>query len=150
MSKFLLRRVIHLRLIVIWSLLSFPSSHRHPDSHSCSNPVQTTLSVSKNEAARTILAKNFPAPASKRAISPRTTITVPTNPKKLAQYHQVNLMRMRHRATPANPKDKASLTPLEQRLHVQVMPADDVDKRGGKIFWFPKVLYLFSSFVDGC
>jgi hypothetical protein len=49
---------------------------------------------------------------------------------------------MRHRATPANPKDKPSLTPLEQRLHVQVMPADDVDKQGGKIFWFPKVLYL--------
>jgi hypothetical protein len=65
---------------------------------------------------------------------------MPTDPKKLAQLQKVELMRMRHRAMPADPKDKPGSVGVDQRLHVKV------SRRGGpegieKIFWFRKVTF---------
>ncbi|KAG5645850.1 hypothetical protein DXG03_005192 [Asterophora parasitica] len=93
----------------------------------------------KSAAARALLAKNFPAASSsssKKIVSPRIA-KVPTDPVKLAQYRKVELMKMRHRATPGDPKDGLSSTPLDQRLHVKI--TDD----GGaeQVFWFRKVRF---------
>jgi len=43
-------------------------------------------------------------------------------------------MKMRHQAIPADPKDKTSAPPLEQRVLAKV-----IYDGGEKIFWFRKV-----------
>ncbi|KAH9056634.1 hypothetical protein EDB87DRAFT_1687078 [Lactarius vividus] len=91
-------------------------------------------------AARSLLysAKHFPnagAASSNRATT--STRKIPTDPKKLAQLQQVELMRMRHRAVPADPKDKPGSVGVDQRLHVKASYRGD---REGveKTFWFRK------------
>lgn len=46
-------------------------------------------------------------------------------------------MKMRHRAAPADPKDKAASVLVDQRLHVKVSVSNS--KASEKIFWFRKV-----------
>jgi hypothetical protein len=62
---------------------------------------------------------------------------IPTDPKKLAQFQKVQLMKMRHRAEPGDPKEGATSVPLDQRLHVMVKT--DVDPVQEKTLWFRKV-----------
>ncbi|GLB35272.1 putative AN1-like Zinc finger [Lyophyllum shimeji] len=70
---------------------------------------------------------------SKKAISQRV-MKVPTDPVKLAQYRKIELMKMRHRASPGDPKDSSTSAPLEERLHVKVVVANGAEK----LFWFRK------------
>jgi hypothetical protein len=98
----------------------------------------------KNEAAHALLVKHFPgaATASSGRSASVPTRKVPTDPKKLAQLQKVELMRMRHRAVPADPKDKPGSIGVDQRLHVKVRCKGD----GGaieKIFWFRKVGFFY-------
>ena len=72
---------------------------------------------------------------------------MPTDPKKLAQLQQVELMRMRHRAMPADPKDKPGSVGVDQRLHVKVSRRGDPEGVE-KIFWFRKV--NFPPFAPHC
>lgn len=66
---------------------------------------------------------------------------VSSNPKKQALMRQVELMKMRHRAQPGDPKDKDKSVPLDQKLHVKVhVETKDYEK----IFWFRKVQSLTS------
>jgi hypothetical protein len=68
---------------------------------------------------------------------------VPTDPKKLAQFQKVEFMKMRHRAVPADPRDKPGSIGIDQRLHVRV--SHESDPEGAqKIFWFRKVNHLAS------
>ncbi|KAF8197370.1 hypothetical protein BJ912DRAFT_72401 [Pholiota molesta] len=55
----------------------------------------------------------------------------PTDPVQLAQWQKMEVMKMRHRAVPADPKDKAASLPPDQRLHVRVMVGEKEN-----IFWF--------------
>lgn len=48
----------------------------------------------------------------------------------------MELMKMRHRAIPGDPKDKMSAPPLEERLHVKVLVNDTQTE---KVFWLRKV-----------
>jgi len=57
------------------------------------------------------------------------------DPKKLAQLQKVELMKMRHRAVPGDPRDKTASVALDQRLHVRVT-LDNSDQE--KVFWFRK------------
>ncbi|KAF7338517.1 AN1-type zinc finger protein 1 [Mycena venus] len=109
---------------------SFCAEHRHPKSHSCQIKP---LEVPKNEAARALLAKNFPSKA--KAASARRATKVPTDPVKLEQFRKLELMKMRHSAVPADPKDKTAGIPLDDRVHVKVA----VDDSAEKVFWVRKV-----------
>ncbi|KAJ3511146.1 hypothetical protein NLJ89_g4271 [Agrocybe chaxingu] len=76
--------------------------------------------------------------AKKQPLSPAFSLPKckpPKDPIKLAQWQKVEAMKMRHRASPADPKDKAASLPLDQRLHVRVT-LGNVEK----IFWFRKTL----------
>lgn len=110
--------------------------HRHPVSHKCT--VSTLAAgpsiVTKNEKARALLAK-MSSPTTK---SPLKQTSKPlTNPAKLAAHHRVEVMKMRHKAIPLNPKDKATPVPLDQRLHIKVQHDDKVN-----VFWVQKVCIL--------
>ncbi|KAJ7687555.1 hypothetical protein B0H14DRAFT_2421653, partial [Mycena olivaceomarginata] len=111
---------------------SFCAEHRHPKSHSCQiQPAETP----KNEAARALLAKNFPAKA-KAGTARRAPPKIPTDPVKLAQFRKLELMKMRHSAVPVDPKDKTAAIPQDDRLHIKVAVDDDTEK----VFWVRKSL----------
>jgi hypothetical protein len=112
--------------------------HRDASQHAC--PVAEPVPAPKNEAAHALLAKHFPnlttGSSSKPVNGPPRK--VPTDPKKLAQFQKVELMKMRHRAVPADPKDKPGSIGIDQRLHVKVRYKGDREMVE-KIFWFRKV-----------
>lgn len=103
--------------------LSGPSSeirHRHPVSHKCI--ATTTLpkpsTTIENEKARVLLAKMTSTSASRSPLKKFTK--PPIDPTRLAAYRKVELMKMRHKAVPLDPKDKTTSSPLDQRLHLKV------------------------------
>lgn len=61
----------------------------------------------------------------------------PTDPVKFVQWQKVQTMRMRHRAMPADPKDKTASLPPDQRLHVRIGVAETEH-----IFWLRKVCHF--------
>jgi hypothetical protein len=85
--------------------------------------------------------KNFPSQKASAAAQRKAKIR---DPKKLAHFQKVQLMKMRHRAIPANEKDKSSSTPIDHRLHVKVqlvgLKAESLCEE--KVFWFRKVNYI--------
>jgi len=100
-----------------------------------------TAKNNKNELARSLLAKHFPTPASKTTSPSSSSQKRPGNtsssdPKKQALAQKVQAIKMRQRAVPGDPRDKAANVPLDQKLHVQV-------KREGIdticVLWFRKV-----------
>ncbi|KAJ6546421.1 hypothetical protein DFH09DRAFT_927187 [Mycena vulgaris] len=111
---------------------SFCAEHRHPKSHSC----QIKPSVDpKNEAARALLAKNFPSTSKAKMAVAQRPPKIPTDPVKLAQFRKIELMKMRHRAVPVDPKNKLSV-PLDDRLHIKVACDDNTEK----VFWVRREL----------
>jgi hypothetical protein len=121
-------------------------SHRHPDAHSCC--VQELSAKPKHAEARELLSKHFPASSKSRTLTPLVP-KVPTDPKKFAQYQKIELMKMRHRATPGNPQDRTSSPPIDQRLHVNVTVDPEVSGAGEKerSFWFRKVLLDYPTHI---
>ena len=124
-------------------------SNRHRDvlQHAC--PVPEPVAAPKNEAAHALLAKHFSGAtatsSNKRPASAPSKRKVPTDPKKLAQLQKVEFMKMRHRAVPADPRDKPSSIGIDQRLHVRVSYESDPEVQ--KIFWFRKVSHLNVGFL---
>ncbi|KAK0441155.1 uncharacterized protein EV420DRAFT_1631584 [Desarmillaria tabescens] len=110
---------------------SFCADHRYPEAHSCSS-ASSSESTSRNAAAEALIAKHFPATSK---ASSRRTPKIPTDPVKLAQYQKVELMKMRHRAIPADPKDKPTSVPIGDRLHIKLQVYDSDQE---KIFWLRK------------
>lgn len=102
------------------------TSHRFPELHGCSSVIEresdnmTTKNVSPS-------VRNS-SPAIPRKHRP------PRDPAKLVQWQKVELMKMRHRAIPGDPKDRNASIPPDQRHHVKVV-TDNTEK----IFWFRKV-----------
>ena len=114
------------------------SSHRDPSSHSCTIQIVEVAKGGPNETARMLLEKHFPkqntARASTATISPATGSS---NPKKAAQIRQVQLMKMRHHAQPADPKDKGVGVPVSERIHLKVtVDGSDASER---LLWVRKV-----------
>jgi hypothetical protein len=119
-------------------------SHRYPESHACAGPDPAVeaeaASQAKNAAGKALLAKNFPA-AGGSSPAPATPSSVvqkkSANPKKAAAIQKVALMKLRHAAVPADPRDSPNSVTVEQRLHVNVL-LESPQKRE-KAFWFRKV-----------
>lgn len=44
-------------------------------------------------------------------------------------------MKMRHRANPADPKDRVSSVPIDERFHVRILKDNEE-----KVFWLRKVI----------
>ena len=118
--------------------------HRHQASHNCNRNLVVgaeTTKNSKNELARSLLAKHFPTPTSKVS-SPSSSSQVrpgkipSSDPAKLALAQKVQAMKMRQRAIPGDPKDKTTVVPLDQKLHVQVKLEG---KNTASVLWFRKV-----------
>lgn len=90
----------------------------------------------RNEAARALLAKNFPSTSkTKAAPTAARAPKIPTDPVKLAQLRKIELMKMRHRAVPLDPKDKLAALLQDDRLHIKVASDDNTEK----VFWVRKV-----------
>jgi len=66
------------------------------------------VSAPRNEAARALLAKNFPSTSQSKTAAAPKAVKIPTDPAKLAQYRKIELMKIRHRAVPLEPKDKSA------------------------------------------
>ncbi|KDR81349.1 hypothetical protein GALMADRAFT_113542 [Galerina marginata CBS 339.88] len=109
---------------------SFCVEHRHRETHRCSSAnVETTFSSASSNSSTT-----RSKPSSIR--NSRTTTKRPTDPVKLVQWQKMEVMKMRHRAMPGDPKDRATSLSPDQRLHVKVLVAEQ-DER---IFWFRKTV----------
>jgi hypothetical protein len=94
----------------------------------------------KNTAGQKLLVKYFPSiPTSIDSSSAPRTTKIPSDPRKRAQLRRVDLMKMRHRAIPGDPKDKPSSVLVDQRLHVKVKLDDPNYPRKEGVFWFRKV-----------
>ncbi|KAE9389748.1 hypothetical protein BT96DRAFT_1002950 [Gymnopus androsaceus JB14] len=89
---------------------SFCVEHREPSLHNCS-PTETSLPT-KNETARALLAKNFSDATRPNASVKRRIGKPPTDPTKLAQ---LELMKMRQRASALDPKQQKSSIPADKR-----------------------------------
>ena len=112
-------------------------SHRHCLDHACSMVPPAPTSSQRNPEAHELLSKHFPAKSS--TVSTLSSLPrQPTDPKKLARLRAVELMKMRHHALPADPKDRTLSIPHTQRLHLKVIAVDDTPPTE-KIFWLRKV-----------
>ncbi|EPS97041.1 hypothetical protein FOMPIDRAFT_1037970 [Fomitopsis schrenkii] len=114
----------------------FCAYHREPASHSCAPAIPAA--PPKNEAARQLLAKNFPSSVAKPALR-----------VKKSANKQVAIMQMRRRAQPADPKDdRPSVNvPISDRLHVEVEVEDGL--AGGSRADSPKVFWLRKTIGTG-
>ncbi|KAL5490138.1 hypothetical protein ACEPAI_4971 [Sanghuangporus weigelae] len=112
--------------------LSFCAQHRFPDAHQCEEPVLNP--PSKNEAARAILAKNFPSYdlGKKHVVKPPAELNVKTRQRSKGT-ELVQLMKMRQTARPGDLA--AGHVDIQSRFHVQVK-VDNSDVY--KTFWFRK------------
>ena len=119
-------------------------SHRHMQSHSC-----TGLTVEKDDtkhgAARAIFAQKFLAsstPTSHTPVVVRQRRNLPPDLQKLAQLQKVNLMKLRHKAVPGDPKDRGSMVPVDQRLHI-IARLEIIGQSAKEItLWFRKVMWI--------
>ncbi|KAJ3530713.1 hypothetical protein NMY22_g8455 [Coprinellus aureogranulatus] len=116
---------------------AFCVGHRYPDTHACAPHPNTTAPSTSQSAARALLEKNFGsnlAGSSTRAPKAKPTFGAkkpPSDPVKLAQYRKVQLMKMKHSAQPADPKDTPGSVPQGLRLVVGVSY-----DRQERAFWF--------------
>ena len=116
--------------------MTTPFSHRDSTSHSCTPTAPAA--PPRNEAARQLLAKNFPSHSAAKPV-----------PKvKKSQNKQIAIMQMHRRAKPADPKDdRPSVNvPINDRLHVQVEIEDGLGGNGDAnvpmTFWLRKVRFF--------
>ncbi|KAF9562131.1 hypothetical protein CPC08DRAFT_706851 [Agrocybe pediades] len=101
---------------------NFCVDHRFPDVHNCvsTKPNPTSVPTSGFSARQ---------PPTVRMASKKP----PTDPAKLAQWQKMELMKMRHRASPGDMKDKSSSLPPGERLHIKI-----VSDNKEHVFWFRK------------
>ena len=104
----------------------FRTSHRFPELHKCSSIIE------KKSDNMTI--KNVSSSVRNSSLATPRKHKPPRDPAKLAQWQKVELMKMRHRAVPGDPKDRNTSILPDQRHHVKVV-IDNAEK----IFWFRKV-----------
>ncbi|PPQ89054.1 hypothetical protein CVT25_006426 [Psilocybe cyanescens] len=108
---------------------AFCALHRHQDVHKCPSLVVGTKAPTKKASSSIASRVKLPPLRNKP----------PTDPVKLAQWQKMEVMKMQHRASPADPKDKNTSPPPDQRLHVKVAVEETE-----KVFWFRKTV------VTGC
>ncbi|KIY69598.1 hypothetical protein CYLTODRAFT_372403 [Cylindrobasidium torrendii FP15055 ss-10] len=114
--------------------LAFCAEHRYPDVHACT-PSSGSEHTRENSKARALLTKHFGVGTAKTATSSSTPSASSSTSPKSVQVKKVEMMKMRHKAVPADPKDKPASVPAATRLHVRVRVEDGEDER---IFWLKK------------
>lgn len=93
----------------------------------------------RNPEAHKLLSKYFPAKDPALTVhTPSKPPIRPTDPKKIARLRAVELMKMRHHALPADPKDRSTSVPLSERLHLKIIFAND-NTSIEKVVWIRKV-----------
>ncbi|KAJ4488266.1 hypothetical protein J3R30DRAFT_3279606 [Lentinula aciculospora] len=110
---------------------SFCAKHREPASHNCSSKGGAAEPV-RNEAARALLAKNF---TSSKSVVKRRTPAYPTDPAKLAQFRKFELMKLRQRASPLDPRNQKSEMPVDKRRFFKA----NLDGKPSQDLWIEKV-----------
>ncbi|KAF8876513.1 hypothetical protein CPB84DRAFT_1715087 [Gymnopilus junonius] len=101
---------------------SFCAEHRHPDTHMCpTSPAQAKPTPSLK-----------PRVPGKFKLPPRKA---PSDPIKFAQWQKMELMKMRHRAAPGDPRDKGASPPPDERIHVKILT-----EQAERMFWFRKTI----------
>lgn len=128
------------------------SRHRYSDAHYCKGTTNAASDVpvkaSQVEAARALLAKNFPETSKTKEPTSASTKPMsasvskskqPKDPTKLAKFKAVELIKMRHKASPGNPKDENFSVALDRRVHLFVV--NEAGAEGGRpmLLWFRKV-----------
>ncbi|KAJ3770936.1 hypothetical protein FB446DRAFT_646151 [Lentinula raphanica] len=112
---------------------SFCVGHREPVSHNCSFKEGAPKLPQRNETARALLSKNFAQPSSKTVVKRRIPAK-PTDPAKLAQFRKLELMKLRQRAYPLDPKHQKSTIPVDQRRFFKA----SMDNKPTKDLWMEK------------
>lgn len=113
-------------------------------SHSCTGFTSAVgQDDTKHGVARTIFAQKFLAPgASHTPVVVRQRRNLPPDSQGLVQLKEVNLMKLRHKAVPGDPKDRGSMVPIDQRLHATVR-LEVIGKSAKEItLWFRKVMWI--------
>jgi hypothetical protein len=100
------------------------------------------------ETAKALLAKNFPEASNIKestSASPKpapasvSKSKQPKDPVKLAKFKAVELIKMRHKASPGNPKDENISVALDRRVHLFVSNEVAAESGQPKLLWFRKV-----------
>ena len=119
---------MHRVLLCLRSLNDRGSSHRHAEMHEC-----PSLNTEKQETT----VRKVPKVVAKPKLASKKP---PMDPVKFAQWQKVEAMRMRHRAIPADPKDKTASLPPDQRLHVRINVGETEH-----VLWLRKVCIFVST-----
>ncbi|CAL1703776.1 unnamed protein product [Somion occarium] len=123
---------------------AFCATHREASAHACKAEDPAASSTSKNAAARALLEKHFPSISSgstllnSKANSRITSASkTPLNPKKADHMRKVQVMKMRHKAQPGDPRDKGKYVAMDDKIHLHVS-VNNSDNEGS--FWFRKTI----------
>lgn len=110
-------------------------SHRFPSAHSCPGVADGQPS-DRTDTARELLLKNFSASKIVPSVQKPRILTT-KDPKKLAQIQKVELMKMRQKAQPGDPKTGSSSIPIPERHYI--LAKSDAENDSFRPFWFIKV-----------
>lgn len=113
-------------------------SHRFPSAHSCPGVADGQPS-DRTDTARELLLKNFSASKTVPSVQKPRILTT-KDPKKLAQIQKVELMKMRQKAQPGDPKTGSSSIPIPERHYI--LAKSDAENDSFRPFWFIKVCFL--------
>lgn len=130
----------------VYEISDTTHSHRHVVSHSC-NSLTVQKHDTKHDAARAILSEKLGTPSSHTPVVVHQQRKLPPGSQKLAQLQKVNLMKLRHKAVPADPKDSGSAVPIDQRLHVTARVEISGQSTKESALWFRKVIWFRTKFV---
>ncbi|EJD53422.1 hypothetical protein AURDEDRAFT_180921 [Auricularia subglabra TFB-10046 SS5] len=125
---------VHAQVLCPACARAFCAYHREPASHQCV-PLPHEPEEPRNAEARAILRKHFPDLPQQSSPAPSRTQKPITDPAKLRRLEALEVMKLRHRAKPADPRD--TNVPQQNRIHVRVNlrnrpPGDN------KLLWFKK------------
>ncbi|KAG8787939.1 hypothetical protein FRC15_007000 [Serendipita sp. 397] len=118
----------------------FCLTHRHQSTHACPKAIIADTKVSKSKQLAAQAIAQVKASSSTQRAAPSVH-----SPVKSAKLKQIELMKMRRKAEPANPRDGSDL-PMEERIYVKV-----TFESKDKVLWIKKdvvcgrALDLFSA-----
>lgn len=99
----------------------------------------------RTQTARELFLKNFSASKNAPSVQ-KPRISTTKDPKKLAQIQKVELMKMRQKAQPGDPKTGSSLIPIPERHYI--LAKSDAENDSFRPFWFIKVCFLVVVFAE--
>lgn len=121
--------VLRMNLLTLaWPLIQLAQRHRHQLQHNCIKVA--TVSTPKSHVLAQQAIQNVKANSQSSS-----TLKSTPNPKNAAKIKAVEMMKMRRKAEPANPRDGAASVPMDERLFVTVSSNGAAEK----VLWVRKV-----------